>query len=226
MFNYDWNWNAVWTYRGALLEGLMVAIALSGISILAGTFIGLAIGIQVSQRFAPLQVVRMPLLFLVDCVKALPPLILLLLFYYWLPYLIGIQSSFWLATIALAVNLSAFVADVFRHAIDGVPRPYLDAGYALGMTRTMVIRSLIIPEALRVILPTLGLFCIDTFKLSSLASVIAVRELLHRASEISTYSYRFLEVYATLAAIYLMVLLPFSYSVRRLERSAYFMRRS
>lgn len=226
MFNYDWNWSVIWLYRKVLLQGLQVTFELTLISMVAGTIGGLGIGIVLSSQSKSLRLARMPLTIFVDSVKALPPLILLLLFYYWLPYILAVQSSFWLAVIALAVNLSAFVADVFRHAILGVPKPFVDASYALGMTRLMVLRRLLIPEALRAIVPTLGILYIDVFKLSSLASIIAVGELLHRASEISTYTYRFLEVYAALAAMYLAVLLPFSYFVRRLEVTPRFIRRS
>lgn len=226
MFNYDWNWGVIWLYRDVFLEGLMLTAVLTAVSIAAGTVTGLGLGIGLARMSGSLQLVRLPLLVFVDAIKALPPLILLLLFYYWLPYVTGVQSPFWLAAIALSVNLCAFVADVFRHAINGVPRPLMDACYALGMTRSMVLRRLVIPEALRSIVPTLGILYIDVFKLSALASIIAVGELVHRASQVSTYTYRFLEVYATLAAIYLAILLPFSYWVRRLETSKLFVRRS
>lgn len=226
MFHYDWDWTVIWSYRNVFLQGLLVTFALSITSILAGTVSGLVLGIGLSWHSNLLRALSSPLLFLVDAIKALPPLILLLLFYYWLPYVLGVQSSFSLAAIALAVNLSAFVADLFRHSINGVPTPLVEACYALGMTRTVVLRRLLIPEALRSIVPTLGFLYIDVFKLSSLASIIAVGELLHRASEVSSYTYRFLEVYGALALIYLAVLLPFSYFVRRLETSSRFLRRS
>lgn len=216
----------IWLYRYAFLQGLVITIQLSVLSVSAGTLTGLSLGVILSSQARPLLLLRAPLLLLVDSLKALPPLILLLLFYYWLPYVTGIKSSFWLAAISLSLNLSAFVADVFRHAISGVPRPLIEAGYALGMTRLTVLQRLVVPEALRSIVPTLGLLSIDILKLSSLASIIAVGELVHRASEVSAYTYRFLEVYAALAVIYLVVLLPFSYFVRRLETSALFIRRS
>jgi len=226
MFHYDWNWGVVWTYRYAFLQGLVITAQLSVLSIAVGTLMGLALGTLVSSRSRSLLPLRRVLLFMIDAIKALPPLLLLLLFYYWLPYFTGVRSSFWLAAMALSVGLSVFVADVFRHAIAGVPRPLVEACYALGMTPRIVLRRLVVPEALRSIVPTLGLLAIDIVKLSSLASIIAVRELLHRASEISTYSYRFLEVYGALALIYVSILLPFSYGVRWLEGSRLFIRRS
>jgi polar amino acid transport system permease protein len=226
MFHYDWDWAVVWTYRYVLLQGLLLTAELTLLSVLIGGAVGLIIGVALSSRSRALMLVRGPFLFYVDAVKAMPPLILLLLFYYWLPFVVGVRSSFWLAVIALSVNLSAFIADVFRHAIAGIPRPFLEACYAVGMTHSLALRRFIIPEALRSIVPTLGILAIDVFKLSSLASVIAVPELLHRSSEISAYSYRFLEIYAALAVIYLAILLPFSRLVRRLETSAAFVRRS
>jgi polar amino acid transport system permease protein len=226
VLHYDWNWDVIWLYRYALLQGLAVTALLCSVSILSGTVTGLILGVGLSERASAPSLIRRALLFFVDVVKALPQLILLLLLYYWLPYAIGIRSSFWIAVIALALGLSVFIADVFRHAINGIPRPFVDACYALGMTRRDILHRFIIPEALRAVIPTLGLLYIDVFKLSSLASIIAVPELVHRASQISAYSYRFLEVYAALALIYLLILLPFSYGIRRLETSAWFLRRS
>jgi polar amino acid transport system permease protein len=226
MFEYDWNWSVIWQYRYAFLQGIAASISISFLAIVAGTVLGLSVGVALSWPSRAFNAIRIPLFAFVDAVKALPALILLLLFYYWLPYVVGIQSSFWLAAIALSVNLSAFVADVFRHAMTGVPRPLVEACYALGMTRSTTLRRLVIPEALRAIVPTLGVLYIDVFKLSSLGSIIAVGEVVHRASEVSTYTYRFLEVYAALAALYLAVLLPFSRVVRRLEGTSLFIRRS
>jgi polar amino acid transport system permease protein len=225
-FHYDWDWAVIWQYRQIFLEGLFVTGQLSFISIVGGTVAGLGLGIGLNRESAVPRTLQLPFLLFVDSVKALPPLILLLLFYYWLPYVIGIRSAFWLAAIPLAINLSAFVADVFRHALNGVPRPLVQACYALGMTRWVALTRFVIPEALRAIVPTLGFLYIDAIKLSSLASIIAVGELVHRAAELSTHSYRFLEVYAALAVIYLALLLPFSYVVRQLETSTLFIRRS
>lgn len=226
MFHYDWNWSIVWTYRNVLVQGLLVTFELTVIAVLIGTLAGLALGIVLSSKSRTLAPVRIPLLLYVDAVKALPALLLLLIFYYWLPYVVGVRSPFWLAVITFSVNLSAFVADVFRHAIGGVPRPLTEACYALGMTRTTAMLHVIIPEALRSILPTLGILTIDILKLTSIASIIAVPDLIHRASDVSVYTFRFLEVYAALAVIYLAVLIPFSRLVRRLETSQAFLRRS
>jgi polar amino acid transport system permease protein len=206
-------------------DGLLTTFALTMVAIGGGTAAGFALGISVSvpTRFPFLRTL---LLFLVDCTKAMPPLLLLLLFYYWLPYVLGLTDAFWLAALALAVGLCAFVADVARHAIAGVPRPLVEACYAVGMTPRTAFQSIVLPEAVRSMLPTLGLLYMDIFKLSSLASVIAVGELMHRASDVSTKSFRFLEVYATLAVLYLAVLLPFSYAIRGLERHSLLARRS
>jgi polar amino acid transport system permease protein len=226
MFHYDWDWGTIWAYRYVLAKGLFVTLELTVISVLAGTLAGLALGLLLSSTSRALILIRVPLLLYIDVVKALPALLLLLLFYYWLPYLSGIQSPFWLAVITFTVNLSAFVADVFRHAISGVPKPLAEACYALGMTRPTAMSHVIVPEALRSILPTLGILAIEILKLTSIASIIAVPDLIHRASDVSTYTFRFLEMYAALAVIYLLVLVPFSHLVRRLEASAAFLRRS
>lgn len=226
MFQYDWDWSVVWQYRLVFIKGVWITLQLTGLSVITGTIIGFLLGILLASRDERLKEIRQFIFIFVDIVRALPILILILVFNYWLPYVTNIKSPFWLAGLALSINLSSFIADVLRGAIEGVPRPLIEAGYAVGMTSRMVMRRIIIPEASRQILPTLALLYIDMLKLSSLASVIAVSELVHVSSEISTKTFRFLEVYAALAAIYVLIVFPFSYATRKLEKAEWFVRRA
>jgi polar amino acid transport system permease protein len=223
--NYDWDWGVIWQYYPILLDGLIITIILSLFSIVSGTILGFTIGFIVSYGQNKFPELRVIILFLIDIVRSLPLLILILLLYYASPYFFKV-SPFWIAYAALTINLSAFVADVLRGAIEGVPRPLLEAGYALGMTNLLVARRIIIPEAIRQIIPTLALLYIDILKLSSLASVIAVNELVHVSTEISAISFRSLEIFVTLAIIYIALILPFSYFSRRLENAKWLSRRS
>ncbi len=225
MPGYDWDWSIVWHYRAVFGRGVLITLGLTLSSILLGTVIGFVVGPLLTLRGKKLAEVRCLLSLLVDLVRSLPILILILLLYYWLPFVVGIKSPLWIALLALAINLGAFIADVLRGAIEGVPRPLVEAAMAVGMRERTIMRRVLIPEATKNIVPTMALLYIDILKLSSLASVIAVGELVHVASEISTKTYRYLEVYAALAAIYIAIVLPFSLLARRLERSSWFLRR-
>jgi len=226
MFKYYWDWSIVWEYRTVLAKGALVTLELTFISIIIGSILGFLLGILLSTKDEHWVEIRYIVTIFIDIVRALPILILILLFYFWLPYMLKIRSPFWLAALALSINLAAFIADVLRGAIEGVPQSLIEAGYALGMTSKKVMRRILIPEATRNILPTLALLYIDILKLSSLASVIAVSELVHVSSEISTKTFRFLEIFAALAVIYILIVLPFSYFVRRLEKTRWFLRRA
>jgi len=226
MFNYDWDWLVIWQYREVLLRGVLVTLALTIISIGIGTLLGFCVGTFLSGRNPVWYAVRLVVTALVDVVRALPLLILLFVFYFWLPYVLGIESPLWIAILALSINLAAFIADVLRAAIRGVPKPLIEAAEALGMKPNAILRRVLIPEATRHIVPTVALLYIDVLKMSSLASVIAVNELVHKSAEISSKTFRFLEVYAALAVIYILIVLPFSFLARKLEQSPRFLRRS
>jgi len=223
---YDWQWSVVWDYRFAFLYGVEWTLILSVVSILLGTLLGVLWGNFLASRDDALTPLRALGFFIADIFRALPLLVLLLFANYYLPPLIGIHSTFWISVIALSLNLSAFIADVLRGAIEGVPRPLREAALAVGMTDNQTLRRIVLPEALRQVIPSLTLLYIDILKMSSLASVIAFQELTHIGSEISAQTYRPLEVIAAIAVIYIVIVLPLAHLQRRLEHSAWFTRRS
>ena len=224
--DYQWDFSVVNDNIDVFLKGLGISFALTFIVIFIGTLLGFFLGIFLSTKDEDDSGFKKILTVLIDAVRALPILIFILVINYWAPPVIGIHSPFLLSCLALSLNLTAFVSDVVRSAIESVPKPYALAGFALGMTPKSVSRRIIIPEAIRQVIPTFSLLYIDVFKMSSIASVIAVKELTYSATLISSNSFRFLEVFTFLAIIYLSIILPFSYGARRLEKSKWFTRRS
>lgn len=223
---YDWDWSILWRYYPVFLKGIFVTLEITILSILFGSFIGILLGVFLSKHTIYLRSEKRIVFSFIDIIRSLPLLILILLFNYYFSFLTNIKSPFWLSVMALSLNLSAFVADVLRGAIDGVPKTLIEAGYALGMNQKLVLRRIILPEAIRAIIPSLALLYIDILKLSSLASMIAVNEVVHVSAEISTITFRYLEVFAILAIIYLLLVMPFSYLARKIERTRWFLRRS
>ena len=114
-------------------------------------------------------------------------------------------------------DLGAFVAETIRGGIEAMPSGYLESARALGMSHWQSMKRIIIPHTLRDTMPSLMNLYITLLKLSSLLSVIAVPELLHSANNIISQTYRPLEIYTSIAVIYLLVIIPLSLLSRRLE---------
>jgi len=221
--NYNWNLGILWEYREVFFIGTLVTLELTGITIIVGTGLGILLGVGLRAE-SPL--VRWPVVTYVELLRALPLLVLLVWLYYFLPAVFNVKlSAFTTAAIGLSINLSAFVADVVRGAIVGVPRAQVDAARSLGMSRALTLRRVILPEALRSLVPTLTALYITMFKMSTLASAISCYELLHAADGIIIQTYRALEVYSGIAAIYLVLIIPATYLAKKLENSPRFIRR-
>ena len=214
--NYDWNFGALDQYWTAIFKGLWVTVQLSGLTIVYGTILGFILGILLSTR---LVILRGSLLLLIDIVRSTPVLILVLSFNYYLPVVLRSpdMKPFTIALTALSLNLTAFIADVVRGAIKQLPQEEIDGARAVGLSRIQVIRRFVVPRVVRLTLPTLTLLYIAMAKHSALASVIAVYDLTHTANLIIVEHMRTLEVYAVVAVLYVLLILPFTLLSRRLE---------
>lgn len=221
---YDWNFDIFGPYKGALLGGLWVTIQLALYSSIIGTIIGFPLGVFL--RFKPLKIISLPIN---DIFRAIPLLVLIYLFYYF-PYkaLLGMEppTEFTCALLALTLAQAVFTADIVRGAIDGVSQRTILGAKSLGFKDKQVWRYVIIPDVFRQILPTLVAFYIGNLKLSSLASVISTPELLYVAKTASGQSFRSLEAWILVAAIYIILVVPLSYFARKLENSKWLKRRN
>ena len=133
----------------------------------------------------------------------------------------GISISidpFWGAVITLALSDSAFTAEIFRAGIQAVPRGQAEAAQTIGLSRAKAMRYVILPQAVRRILPPLANQFIYIVKMSAFASVIGMQELTRRANELVVTEYRPLEIYTLLILEYLVLVLIISAGVRWLER--------
>jgi polar amino acid transport system permease protein len=218
MTNYDWNFASLLPYWKPLLKGLEITVLLTLLTAIIGTPLGFLLGFLLRAKLA---VARWPLALVVDVFRSMPMLVLLLATNYFLPILIGRPSlsPFSIALIALSVNLTVFVADVVRGTVDNVPIGEIEAARAIGFCERDVLARFIIPRVFQLSLPTLALLYIATAKNSSLASTIAVYELTYTANLIVTEKMRTLEVFALVALIYVVLILPFSFLAHRLEIS-------
>lgn len=212
--NYDWRFGRLLPYWHAFLSGTEITIGLTAVVIVCGTALGCVVGVCLRRQ--SLRIVLYPL---VDVLRALPPLVLILFFYYVLTeQIIGFTvTSFWTAVVAMSLNLAAFTGEIVRSAFDAVPKSSLDAGRALGLSRRQLQRHVILPHVLRESIPAMTVLYIGVLKMSSLASVINVREVVYTAETVITGTTRSLESWAVVAAIYVVLVVPMTYFARRVE---------
>jgi len=155
----------------------------------------------------------------VETVRAVPILVLILWVYYGLPIVLGIAIGvFWAGVVALALSDSAFEAEIFRAGIQSIDRGQIEAADSLGLGYVDRMRHVVLPQAVRRVLPPLGNQLVYMLKMSSLVSIIGMQELTRRANELVTAEYRPLEIYTVLVLEYLVLILVVSAGVRRLER--------
>ena len=199
-----------------LLSGLYYTVLLSvcaiAISIVVGLLIALP-GLSSNRHVRRLNRVY------VEAIRAIPILVLILWVYYGAPQLADISISvFWAGVIALALSDSAFEAEIFRAGIQSINRGQYEAAHSIALSYPDTMRFVILPQAIRRILPALGNQLVYMLKMSSLVSVIGMQELTRKANELVVTEYRPLEIYTVLVLEYLVLILIVSAMVRWLER--------
>jgi polar amino acid transport system permease protein len=199
-----------------LIGGLGMTLSLSLTAMALSTALGLLIALPgLSERRALRAINRV----YVETVRAVPILVMILWVYYGLPVVAGISIGvFWAGVLALAVSDSAFQAEIFRAGVQSVAKGQVEAARAISLSYVDTMRYVILPQAIRRILPALGNQFVYVLKMSSLVSVIGMQELTRRANELVVTEYRPLEIYTVLVLEYLALVLIVSAGVRRLER--------
>lgn len=199
-----------------MLGGLKYTVLLSLTAILISVVIGLLVALPGLSKNPLARGFNRTY---VEIVRAVPLLVLILWVYYGLPIMLGVAINvFWAGVVALALSDSAFEAEIFRSGIQSIDRGQIEAADTLGLSYIDRMRYVILPQALRRVLPPLGNQLVYMLKMSSLVSVIGMEELTRRANELVTAEYRPLETYSILMLEYLVLILFVSAWVRWLER--------
>lgn len=155
----------------------------------------------------------------VEVFRSIPMLVMILWVFYGIPTVTGLQLSIFVAAmLAIAICDSAFEAEIFRGGIQSIDRGQREAARSLGLQPWQELRLVVLPQAIRRILPPLGNQFVYITKISSLASVIGLGELTRKANELNVTEFRPLEIYSVLVLEYLVLILVISFFVRRLER--------
>tara|TARA_B100000470_G_C19755262_1_gene375732 strand:- start:288 stop:1028 length:741 start_codon:yes stop_codon:yes gene_type:complete len=199
-----------------LVSGLSYTVLLSVTAISISVVVGLLIalpGLAANRYLRGLNRVY------VEGMRAIPILVLILWVYYGLPQVAGFTlTAFWAGVIALAVSDSAFEAEIFRAGIQSIDKGQFEAAHSISLNYTDTMRFVILPQAIRRILPALGNQLVYMLKMSSLVSIIGMQELTRKANELVVTEYRPLEIYTVLLLEYLVLILIVSAGVRWLER--------
>ncbi|MET3792444.1 amino acid ABC transporter permease [Aquamicrobium terrae] len=207
------NWEILVRSFPMLLRGVGNTLLLGCASIVIGGAAGLLVCLM---RLYGSKPVRLLAIAYIDVLRAMPILVLLILIYYALPF-VGIRfSSFTSATLALSLVLSAFTAEVCRAGIESIPKGQFEAASALGLGFWRAMHKVILPQALRVVVPPLTSNCASIFKDTALASVVAMPDLLKQATDAQALMANPTPLIGA-ALIYLAFLLPLVRLVSHLE---------
>ncbi len=241
LFRYDQEegrWVANYLIHG-LLTTLRLSLWSSILALVLGLFMALA-------RTGKILYWRLVARSYIELMRNLPPLVIIFLFYFFLAdqlipllqidTLVLSLSPFWQrvvttlfappselspflsALVTLAVFESAYVAEILRSGIESIGRPQWDAAHALGLTRGQSLRHVILPQAVRRVLPPLAGQLISLIKDSAIVSVISIQELTYQGTQLMASTYMTIEVWLTVAAMYFLLTFPCSLAVDRMDR--------
>lgn len=204
-----------------LIGGFWATIQLSLIAAALSMTIGLFVALP---GMSTNRWIRLPSRIYIEFVRAIPLLPMLFWVFYGLPVVMRSMGmpitidAFWGAIITLAISDSAFTAEIYRSGIQSIPKGQTEAARTVGLTYNQTMRYVVLPQAIRRILPPLANQFIYIVKMSAFASVIGMQELTRRANELVVTEYRPLEIYTLLILEYLVLVLIISFFVRWLER--------
>jgi len=213
---YRFDFGAVWIHKGYLINGLMVTLQITVGVVVIGLFMGLVVAILNLSKFRSAKTVsRLYIEFFRNC----PPLVSLLWAFYVLPVLLGFQMSrFLVCEVGLGLNVGAYMAENFRAGIQSVDRGQIEAAYSLGLSHFQTLRKVILPQAMRVILPLIMVGVVGVVKWSSLVSYLGLADLTFRGYVLSNEIFRPIEIFTTIAGIYFVVCYALASMVGILER--------
>lgn len=212
---YQWNFNVIFQAMPEILEGLLLTILIAVVCMVIamplGTLLSLA---RLSKRKNFFSLITK---WFIEFFRCTPILMQVYWFYYSLPLILGIaMSPIVTGIVALTLNVSAFVAENVRSGIQSIEDGQRQAALAIGMNNIQCIKRIILPQAIRRIIPALGTQWVTLFKATSLLSVITVAELMYKADVLAITSYRPVEIYTIIAIIYFVVVFPQARFVDRL----------
>ncbi len=219
--DYNWDFATILFNWNVLGLGLVNSLRLAVLCLVSGLFMGLFVG---AARYSRNMLLYWPATAFVEVFRNTPALVQIMWFFFAFPILVPIDiDAFTAAALALSLNTAAFSAEIFRGGIQSIHPAQWDGARALGMTYAQVMRRVILPQAVRRMIPAFTNRGIELTKMTTLASTIAFAELLHQGRTISVVHFNPIEAYTTVALIFFVMIYPATQAVywleRRLQRS-------
>ena len=213
---YQWDFSPVLANADLLAQGLVNTLKVTGTSLAGGLALGLGLALM---RLSRHRLASLPAGIVIEVFRTTPPLVQLFWFFFALPLVAGIElTPFAAAAVTFSIQSGAFFAEVFRAGIVSVERGQWDGARAIGMTRHQALRRVVLPQAVKRMIPAFMERSIELMKTTTLVATIAYADLLFAANEIAQKTFRPLETFTVAALIYFVVITAFSVAARRLER--------
>jgi polar amino acid transport system permease protein len=215
MFSYRFRWDTVWNSLDFLLSGLQMTLFLSAVTLVLAMVLGLLLAGLDMSRWRGLRWIGVSF---GEIIRNTPILVQLLWVYYVLPIVFAVRID---AVTALIIGLSiyqaSFISEVYRAGIQAVPKGHREAAQVLGLSSVQSFRRIVLPQAIRMTLPPLASNFVQLIKFSSLGAVISVNEITRRGMELSSSTFRPLEIFTFIAVVYFFICLPFAMGIRYWE---------
>jgi polar amino acid transport system permease protein len=213
---FRWNFAPVFENWEALVTGALGSLRLFAFCLLAGLSLGLLVAFARRARLAPL---RWAAIGFIEFFRNTPVLVQILWFYFALPILAPVElSPLIAAALGISLNSAAYSAEIYRGGIQSIEPGQWEAARAIGMSFAQCMRRVVLPQAIRRVLPALTNRGIEIFKMTTLASVVAYVELLSQGKLIASLNFNPLEAYTTVGALFFVLLYPLVLATYRLER--------
>jgi polar amino acid transport system permease protein len=200
------DWSVVWHNAGALLEGAKLTVLLAVTTMVISIPGGIVLALMRLSNVPALSVASAAF---VELFRNLPLILVVYSAYYVMPVATGLNlSPLTTGIVALSLNVSAYNGETFRAGIASIRRGQTEAAYALGMARWQTMKEIVLPQAVRRVLPVLASTWVSLFKDTSLVSVISVGELAYTSMRIRSQTFRVLEMLTAMAVIYWLLGYP------------------
>lgn len=209
-----WEWEFALEILPDLAEGLITTVQAT----MTGAALALGLGLVLALlRRAHLKVVRWPIAFVIEFIRSTPLLVHLFFLFYALPHLGITLSPFMAGMIGLGVHYATYTSEVYRAGIEGVPNGQWEAAKALNLPRRRLWAGVVLPQAIKSVLPPLGNYVIAMFKETPLLAFITVVEVMRVAQSVGASTYRYLEPLTMVGILFFLIGYPFVLLLRRLE---------
>ena len=204
----EWNFAPAFNNMDLLLLGLLNTLKVTGLSLSLGVPLGLGLALL---RLADNRLLSFVSAFIIEFFRTTPPLVQLFWFFFAFPILFGINMTpFTAAVVTFSIQSSAFFAEIFRSGIQSIEHGQWEGAKAIGMTRSQSLKRIILPQAVKRMIPAFMERSIELLKTTTLVSTIAYTDLMYQANDIAQKTFRPLEVYTVVALIYFVLIFSFS----------------